>query len=1222
MATPLEMEITVHGGFNAVYSVLHGISLLFGSGDFHVAVTMFLLLFFTTTALFSAMAFLWGEGRSPFSWTRPFLYSYLLYWSFVIPMGTIHLYDDVKNQYAKIDGIPLLIVSLAGFTNQIENVLGELLETAIKPPLSVDDLAWGDAFDLLTDAYSYHTSGFFSSVEDHRSRSLWMYINKCVDVEVSIGHIPVNALWHNNGWCSDVLAKADNPALYTIVYDPSWGSDTINCKDAWSGGKTDHGHSWPGLKELICDDSALWADVAANYCASKAWGDDSSTINRCKQILANSAKFCLFPSTPSSEFLFTNSFIARKMVDFVSQYSTSMDQARLAGILATQSRMTSMGVMAAEYVPLMREATFAIVLLVSPILVLLMNTPFVREAFKTLVGLFLFVAFWGVVDRGITALHFNLAYEMCQNLRNQGFGMGVLFDLPRVDTKMVTMLGYMRLTGATLAGVITYGALKVGGYFLAGVASFLARGAGSGASAAASHTTPEGRLAHYEQAAKAAAAFGAAANWRYTGGMFWDDVVKEMERVQMEKASKGELLGAGGAPGASSMVTNAPAVAQIGGLMKSVGGAGGLQNWLSAATSKYQAGWTDGLARGAELQGALEDVKRQFGFKNDLEAARHILANPEVSKRIGQDLGLLKEYTALKEAGVIDPNVGLRDYIARREAISGMLGGADVFAFAREAGETGLSSAQAAYAKSLFSWGKEMGHLNELMQRFKGKDLSQLTPQEMGEIGRTLGGVYGAFEHARTTAGGLGLDQSVFTRYQEGLNEATKFFANAAASYWLETGKLPDWIAEPLNKIASTPEGKRMLQKHLSNIEISSLTPEQASRVNKALAAKGLATRFKAGDAARLYLGYTGNPDHPFDVSLAKADTGATRNRLDTTHGARGISFENWHGFFVLDKDGYTVRGAKSFEYDPVTGRFAIRGAIVRDTYGNTYQADLIGKGRAVRNSAGNIVGLEVTNLKDLAVENFKRQHGVRMPEFDLTPEKALNLAHEPEKLAATLEKFKDNPLVRRAFVTEFANKLAQGLQAYGDLSYHEGVGKEQRKAISAQAGVLLSGQTGPTVETIGKIMPRALARLMKSLGFGGRTGLSWQNTHIDIQNEKADTSYRLVTAAIRRTLEDGYAFADKYGNDAPLENAALRIASAVKSYEEQAEKAVDQHEKLERQAGKTDLTGTTPTEYKTGGKVKVERLGESIDVRGIDGKKQIPWKAVPGDDLYKKNNE
>jgi len=35
-----------------------------------------------------------------------------------------------------------------------------------------------------------------------------------------------------------------------------------------------------------------------------------------------------------------------------------------------------------------------------------------------------------------------------------------------------------------------------------------------------------------------------------------------------------------------------------------------------------------------------------------------------------------------------------------------------------------------------------------------------------------------------------------------------------------------------------------------------------------------------------------------------------------------------------------------------------------------------------------------------------------------------------------------------------------------------------------------------------------------------------------------------------------------------------------------------------------------------SGQKVKVERLGETIDVRGIDGKKQIPWKSVSAEDL------
>jgi len=35
-----------------------------------------------------------------------------------------------------------------------------------------------------------------------------------------------------------------------------------------------------------------------------------------------------------------------------------------------------------------------------------------------------------------------------------------------------------------------------------------------------------------------------------------------------------------------------------------------------------------------------------------------------------------------------------------------------------------------------------------------------------------------------------------------------------------------------------------------------------------------------------------------------------------------------------------------------------------------------------------------------------------------------------------------------------------------------------------------------------------------------------------------------------------------------------------------------------------------------SGQKVKVERLGETIDVRGINPKKQIPWKTVSAKDL------
>ena len=94
--------------------------------------------------------------------------------------------------------------------------------------------------------------------------------------------------------------------------------------------------------------------------------------------------------------------------------------------------------------------------------------------------------------------------------------------------------------------------------------------------------------------------------------------------------------------------------------------------------------------------------------------------------------------------------------------------------------------------------------------------------------------------------------------------------------------------------------------------------------------------------------------------------------------------------------------------------------------------------------------------------------------------------------------------------------------------------------------------------------------------------------------------------------MDDGYALADKEGIDNPIETAAYRVYSAVSSYEERAEKAIDQHEKLEREAGKTDLTGTTPTEYMTGDKVKLERLGETMTCAVSTEKNKYPTKQYP----------
>ena len=75
-----------------------------------------------------------------------------LFKGLVIPKGTVHVYDPVRNAYQAVGNVPDLIILIAGGMNKAERVVVELVDNAAAFPYQ--DGAGGINFQMLLNAMS------------------------------------------------------------------------------------------------------------------------------------------------------------------------------------------------------------------------------------------------------------------------------------------------------------------------------------------------------------------------------------------------------------------------------------------------------------------------------------------------------------------------------------------------------------------------------------------------------------------------------------------------------------------------------------------------------------------------------------------------------------------------------------------------------------------------------------------------------------------------------------------------------------------------------------------------------------------------------------------------------------------------------------------------------------------------------------------------------------
>jgi len=482
-ALALDMEFYTYNGFGPVTQAFRKLALIFSDGGY-------LGLFFTATVLgilFGSIAFTvkmaTGTRIVPLVWAMPVILGVVIYLGMFVPKGNITVYDPVLNRFDTIGGIPNGVVLTAGVLNKIERGLVDIIDTAAVPGAKYREAAGGIGFTALKAAM---TAG---PKDSYVKESMASYFKDCVMFEMVRPGTSFSAdtmLYGTYDFLPE-LAKANNPAVFTVYYDAANPQgQTMTCQASWS-------NIFP-----IYNNTATFTDAVKTVCGSSLFDPaNASELNTCRTLISNTLGQTTGMAVAPENFI--------RQASLANLIFQVLDQAdpQTAMLMQANRQVVSSGLgMAAamnEWLPVMRAIMTAVAIGLIPFLALFLPTPLLGKALSVMAGFFVFLTTWGISDAILHGAALDYAVEAYEDIRQSALGLYACVTFPETSTKALAMFGIVRSSGIMLASFLSMMLIRFGGHAMAMMAGSL-QGAIQGAGAKAGGLlTPEGKASALDQ---------------------------------------------------------------------------------------------------------------------------------------------------------------------------------------------------------------------------------------------------------------------------------------------------------------------------------------------------------------------------------------------------------------------------------------------------------------------------------------------------------------------------------------------------------------------------------------------------------------------------------------------------------------------------------------------------------------------------------------------------
>lgn len=400
-AFALETDFYTYNGFDETVAAFTRLGLAMSDSKFLVFAGIFAIAGVMLGGLGTAYKGMTGEQVNPVSFAIPVVVGLAIFKGAVLPTGTVHVYDPVRNAYQPVGGVPNVIILIAGALNKFERGMIDITDTASANPYS--DNAGAINFALIKSAMN-------ASVNDwYLKQSLVNYYTVCG--LAALGNMDTGArqrLMHGSTDLINEFGEWTNAAL-SVVYHPP-GDDTgevRSCTDAWSG--------TGGLNSILTT-ASTYAGVTESICMQAGFNPvNAGQMAKCRTLLQDSTS--LYNVAAGSEVPFLRSVL---LADAVSAAMNSADVDRSTRALVSRQVMAE-GFGNAEamnqWIPKVRAFMLAVVLGLVPLTLLFVVTPLFKAALMLNFGLFAWLSLWSIGDGIAVQMAYDAASDAFDQIR-------------------------------------------------------------------------------------------------------------------------------------------------------------------------------------------------------------------------------------------------------------------------------------------------------------------------------------------------------------------------------------------------------------------------------------------------------------------------------------------------------------------------------------------------------------------------------------------------------------------------------------------------------------------------------------------------------------------------------------------------------------------------------------------------------------------------------------
>lgn len=534
-ALALETSYHSYDGFAETVDAFRLVSMIFADPRYE---TLVLIMAVGGIALGAVLASIRGQGMGLVAFGFQILMGIGLFVGFVATTGTVHVYDRVRNAYQPVGDVPNLLVLVAGTTNLIERALAETIDdNTLDPNAKLEFGAGGHAFNLFFNAAAPRgpmTDTFLDA-------TMKDYLRQCYPVaRVSPAYgVDDDILFRTATDLPAAFAAMAGPTTYSTVYTPTdKGGVTMSCADAWDDIATRLAEPtlFDGYVRQVCIRTGF--DV-----------DNAGQLARCRSQLGEMGQMMM--GTPLSLTAFMTDVMLGATVGDVLFEDSPASAARVMANRAVISNGLATMSAANEWMPTIRATIFGIMLFMVPVALLFVLTPINLRVLSYAMGLFVFVALWGVIDAGIYQLTLGRAMDVLAEMRANHVAANAWMLAPSSAMKALAIFGTFRTAAAGLAGAFVFTVFRFSGNMFSSLTGASMGVHTQAAGAAAPMATSEG----YASALDAQGSAMGTAHRKAAASGFGDFGERASFAASRSFGEAGTIIGEGGpmAPGLTAL---------------------------------------------------------------------------------------------------------------------------------------------------------------------------------------------------------------------------------------------------------------------------------------------------------------------------------------------------------------------------------------------------------------------------------------------------------------------------------------------------------------------------------------------------------------------------------------------------------------------------------------------------------------------------------------------